>query len=158
MREVERARDARAHVRDLVRRERRPPGGLELLDHARERGPRHVLHRDEQRVVLEAEVERLHDRRVLERARDAGLVEEEADRLLRRAAGEDRLHGHVAREARGAGLLGEEDLGHAAGADAPDQPVRAQRCVRVHHRRGGPRERTPRPTLWERDVTTSRPP
>ncbi len=75
----------------------------------------HVLHGDEVLIAQLAQVEDLHHVRVVEPRRDPRLVEEHLDeRVVAAKLRQDALDHHQLLEALHAGLLGQEDLGHAA--------------------------------------------
>ncbi len=107
--------DARRHHLALL---------LLLLQQAAEIDTVHPLHRDEGRAVEVPQLEELDDARVVQRRRDARLVEEHADELgLLREVREDALEHHHAVAAR---VLGEEQLRHAADGEPLEQQVRAE--------------------------------
>ena len=83
-----------------------------------------VLHGDEVRAALVAEVEDLRDVRVVQPRRDPGLVQEHLHELL--VLGEvrqDPLHHQLLLEALEADLARQMDLGHPAHGELPDQLV-----------------------------------
>jgi hypothetical protein len=102
-----------------------------------------VLHRQEVRVVLEADLEHPGDVRVVQRRRHPRLVEEHLDELLVVAAvaGDDLDHHLLAapRPRWRRGVARQVDLGHAAAGEVPDDLVPAQAldrgCLGGPHRR-----------------------
>jgi hypothetical protein len=97
-----------------------------------------VLHRDEVRAVLLAQVVDIDDVRVPDLGGDAGLLEERLGQgLLGGQPRVDGLHHHQLLEGLGPALPGQVDLGHAALADPRDQLVAPEGPARGCHRRRG---------------------
>ena len=86
-----------------------------------------VLHRDEVRALLFAEVEDLDDVRMAQQRRDLRFADEElGERLLRHQRREHALDDDGLLEAGDAAAAGAPNLGHAALADAIEQLVRPE--------------------------------
>ena len=98
-----------------------------------------VLHRDEPRPVVFAEVEDGAEVRVVELRREPRLVQEHVHEAAARGdVGMDRLHGDPLLEPGGAAVLREVDRGHAALRDAIAQGVATQ-SSHTRARRRSPR-------------------
>ncbi len=89
---------------------------------AAEIAPLDVLHREEQALVAEVlKFVDLDDVRVIEPRREVRLLDEHRAKATRaEVRGQDALEDEDLVRPLGAALLREEDLGHAAGAEAPD--------------------------------------
>ena len=103
------------------------PGSRARGEEQTERGPVDVLHGDEVAALGLAEVEDLHQVRVVELRRELRLVEEHLDELrVLRQVREDALDDQQLLEAHRPVGLGEEHLGHAAGGELAEQLVLPQ--------------------------------
>ena len=112
------------------------------------------LHRDEEIVALPTQLEDVDQVRVAQVRDEARLVEEHLDdAALDREVGQDPLDDDRALEAVGPLQASEEDLGHPAAREAPDDLVASYPLRRTSlHRMGWYREIRPR---WPRSSAPS---
>ncbi len=121
----ERAADLGRDVQAELARQRHPRH-RGALEHAAEVPAVDDLHDEEIPAAADAEVEDLHDVAVRQAHRDVGLVDEHVAELrIRVDRAVDPLEDHGLLEALAAELHREEDLGHAAVRDLPDDLVAA---------------------------------
>ena len=119
----ERGGDLVDHVAGERRRQPRP-AAHELVEQRRQVAPGDVLHRQVVLAVGDAELEHLHDAAMVQERAEPRLVGEQAHEVgIVRQLGQDALDHQLAREPFGALADGAEDLRHAAGAEALDEPV-----------------------------------
>jgi hypothetical protein len=113
MRVVERVAQLGDHPRDLLGPQRTAP------QEPRERLPVHVLHDDQDALVVGRGVEHRDQVRMVQRRPELRLAVEALCDVLR-AIGVQALHGHLAAEPL---VLAQENGGHASRAEMPDYPI-----------------------------------